>query len=222
MPRFSVGGNYTWSELEGNSDSENCGSGPVSDNINSYPEYKAFAQHSPVGLLLADQTHKARLYVSYDQPLGGLGNLNITLLERFESGQPYSALGNVGVSSYIDNPGYETPPSSSTYYFSDRGEYRWDNLTATDLALNWVFDIASFGVFVQADVINLFDESAQINGSTAIIVGNGSNGYETFDPFTETPIEGVHWDKRASFGNATSSLSYQQPRTYQFSAGFRF
>ncbi len=216
MPQFNLGGNYTWSETKGNTEGETRGSGPGPDNTNTYVEYRNFAQHNPVGLLLTDQTHKARLWASYDQPLGALGSLNITVMERFESGSPYSASANVDVGSYIDNPGYQQSPSTLTYFFSDRGEYRWDDLSATDLALNWVFNISQFDLFIQGEVINVFDESAQIAGSTSVRV------LEDFNPYTETPVEGVNWEKRASFGEATSSLSYQQPRTYQFSAGLRF
>ncbi len=226
MPRLNLGGNYTWSETKGNTEGENRGSGPLADVINTYTEYKGYSQHNPVGLLLSDQTHKARLWASYDQPLGSLGNLNVTLLERYESGTPYSASANVDVGSYVDNPGYATSPSTLLYYFSDRGEYRWEDVTATDLALNWVFNIGQFDLFVQGDIINLFNESAQVNGSTAVTVlscdEGQTSGCADFNPFTETPVEGVHWEKRANFGQATSSLHYQFPRTYQLSAGLRF
>ena len=216
MARMSFGGNYTWSETRGNTVGETAGSGPVTDVIHAYEEYKAFAQHNPVGFLPTDQTHKVRAWVSYDQPLGALGNLNISVLERFDSGTPYSASTLVPVGQYVDNPGYATAPSSVLYYFSDRGEYRWEDLTATDLALNWGFPISRFEVFVEGEVLNLFDESAQIAGSTSV------SRLADFNPFTETPVEGVHWRKNASFGQAASSLHYQQPRTFRFSAGLRF
>jgi hypothetical protein len=42
---------------------------------------------------------------------------------------------------------------------------------------------------------------------------------ETFDPFTEKPVEGVHY--RFEPG-PVSRLAYQNPRTYYFSFGVRF
>lgn len=217
LPRLSLGGNYTWSQQEGNTEGENAGSGPIADPLHSYPEYKAFAAHAPTGALLADQEHRARVWLSFDQPLGAFGNLNVAALQRFDSGTPYSAFTNaLPVAPYVDDPGYATAPSTATYFFSDRGEFRWEDTTATDLALNWSGAMSRLNLFVQGEVINLFDESAQINGNTTISL------LEPFNPFTETPVEGVHWAKRAAFGTATSPNHYQLPRTYRVSVGLRF
>jgi hypothetical protein len=43
-----------------------------------------------------------------------------------------------------------------------------------------------------------------------------------FNPFTSTPVEGVNWKKGPSFGQPVSPNSYQSPREYNFSLGFRF
>jgi hypothetical protein len=43
-----------------------------------------------------------------------------------------------------------------------------------------------------------------------------------FNPFTETPVEGVNWRKGTAFGQATSRFAYQTPRTYGFAVGVRF
>jgi hypothetical protein len=45
---------------------------------------------------------------------------------------------------------------------------------------------------------------------------------QPFDPFTETPVEGVHWRKGDDFGQPAQTIDYQQPRTFRFSVGFRF
>ncbi len=217
LPRLSLGGNYTWSEQRGNLEGENAGSGPLPDLTGTYAEYKAFAAHNPTGALLADQEHRARVWLSFDQPLGAFGNLNIAALQRYDSGTPYSALTNaLPVSDFVTDPGYATAPSSVIYYFSDRGEFRWEDTTATDLALNWNGGFSGLNLFVQGELLNIFDESAQVNGNTAVIL------MDPFDPFTQTPVEGVHWRKGANFGNATNVNHYQLPRTYRVSVGLRF
>ena len=71
-------------------------------------------------------------------------------------------------------------------------------------------------VFAEGEVLNLLDESAQINGNTSVAL------LDPFNPFTETPVEGVHWAKGSNFGKATSVNHYQLPRTYRFSLGLRF
>lgn len=178
---------------------------------------RAFAQNNPTGALLADQEHRARVWLSFDQPLGDFGNLNVAALQRFDSGLPYSAVSNAfPVADFVTDPGYATAPSTVTYYFSDRGEFRWEDTTATDLAVNWTGGVAGLNLFVQGEVINAFDESAQVGGNTAVVL------MEEFNPFTETPVEGVHWRKGSNFGNATSVNHYQLPRTYRVSLGLRF
>jgi outer membrane receptor protein involved in Fe transport len=231
LPRLNLGLTYTWSEARGNDLGENAGSGPVASTPFSYREYKAYAQANPIGYLPNDETHRARLWAAWDQPLGTFGDLNISVLERFDSGTPYSASANINVADFVTNPGYNNPPSSNIYFFSDRGAYRTDNVTATDLALNWTRSISKASVFVQGEIINLFNEQAAIAKSASITVF----GANRFNPFTETPREcpqsmssadcvagGFNWRKNATFGQPTSAASYQLPLTYRVSAGVRF
>ena len=227
--RLNLGLSYTYSEAKGNEIGETAGSGPVASNPNSYREYKAFAQNNPVGFLPNDQTHRARLWASYDQPIGFLGNLNISVLERFDSGVPYSAVANINPIPYVTNPGYATPPGTVAYFFSDRGEFRAEDLTATDLALNWTLPFSKVSFFFQGEVLNVFNEQAVVAPSASISV------IQAFNPFTTTPLEcprgtstadcragGYHWRKNATFGEATAAGSYQLPFTYRASVGLRF
>src|SRR6185503_514805 len=132
LPRLNLGGNYTYSETKGNQTGQTGGSGPISDAILSYPEYKAFAQNNPVGYLPQDQKHKARLWASYDQPLGPAGNLNISVLQNYDSATPFSVFANVLTASraaegpvvqFFDVPAsrYAQDPTTTGYFFSDRG-----------------------------------------------------------------------------------------------------
>ena len=46
-----------------------------------------------------------------------------------------------------------------------------------------------------------------------------------FNPFTETPIEGVNWAKRTgatAFGTANSQFSYTTPRMWVVSVGVKY
>ena len=231
--RINLGASYTYSESKGNEVGETAGSGPVASAPTSYREYKAFAQNNPVGFLPNDQTHRARIWASYDQPLGFLGNLNVSVLQRFDSGTPYSATSNVPVADFVDDPGYATPPATSLYFFSDRGEFRTEDVTATDLALNWSLPLSKVTFFAQGEIINVFNEQAVVTPGTGIrtFAADGN----IFNPFTETPLEcprgtlratcvaeGYHWQKLDSFGEATGPASYQLPFTYRASIGLRF
>ena len=93
--RLNLGGNYTYSTTKGNHGAETSGSGPVANTGPlSYPEYFGYANFNPQGWLLSDERHKARAWLSFDQPTR-VGTFNISLLERYDSGQPYSAIGTI-------------------------------------------------------------------------------------------------------------------------------
>jgi hypothetical protein len=230
--RFTVSGNYTWSETEGNINGESAGSGPVSSDPLSYPEYSEKSWNFPEGKLLTDQTHKFRIWGIYDLIDNERHSLNASVLFNFFSGTPYSAVGSVDVTADVVNPGYAEPPPEAGYFFSQRGAFETDDVTRTDISLNYAFRWNLFGkpveIFLQPEVINVFDEDAVIDVDTTINDATTSGAFQDFDPFTETPIQGVHWDFApgtngfGGFGQAVDKDDYQQPRTYRFSVGFRF
>jgi len=242
LNRINIGANYTWSELTGNIVGETTGNGPVTVGGNEfYREYLGFAQNNPSGFLPQDQTHKARIWAGIDFPTV-IGNFNFSALERFDSGTPYSLAGTVnptfsanfygtGLPGGVVNPGYVSAQTAVTYFFSDRGEFRFDDLTATDLALNyttkagWLFGAQ---IFVQSEVINVFDEDAVIGFDTSILTASNTAALTRFNPLAgDVPVEGVHWVKGPNFGKPTADYTataphVQQPRTYRLSAGVRF
>jgi hypothetical protein len=57
---------------------------------------------------------------------------------------------------------------------------------------------------------------------TTILTNRTDSTLARFNPFTETPVEGVNWKKGTAFGNANSRYAYQYPRSFDFSVGFRF
>ncbi|MEO8382324.1 MAG: TonB-dependent receptor [Acidobacteriota bacterium] len=242
LSRINIGANYTWSELKGNIVGETTALGPASvGGRDFYAEYLGFPQNNPSGFLPQDQTHKARVWAGIDIP-SMIGDFNVSVLERFDSGQRYSLTGSVnptfnanfygaGLPGGIVNPGYVSTQTAATYYFSDRGEFRFDNLTATDLALNYVTKPGwLFGaqVFVQSEVINLLDEDALIAFDTSVLTASNDASLKRFNPKAgDVPVEGVHWRKGPNFGKATADYTatiphVQQPRTYRLSLGVRF
>ena len=96
-------------------------------------------------------------------------------------------------------------------------------------------------MFFRGTIINVFNRDELTNFAGGALPGSGQTGCGTsgcinltvqtnanasslarFNPFTDTPVEGVNWRKGATFGQATSRFAYQTPRTYQFSVGLRF
>ena len=255
--RLQVGGSYTWSELKGNLEGETAGSGPVSTGgfVFTYPEYQGFGQNAPVGFLSGDQTHKLRAWAGMDFPLGPAGVLNVSALHRFDSGRPYSAILTIGTrtgASTVDAAGnpvvrttdpaagdmagkYITPPTTVFVFSGERGQFRFDDINRTDLALNYRLPLFGAEVFFEGEVLNVFNNQAQLAGTTGILTyRNGGTPCvaadgtpircQTFNPFTTTPVEGTHYAFDANFGKPSPGQSnqFQLARTYQFSFGFRF
>jgi hypothetical protein len=61
-----------------------------------------------------------------------------------------------------------------------------------------------------------------VGGDIGIDTRVNNAAYQAFNPFTTTPVEGVHWGYSRTFGQATSFESYQPARAFSFSAGYRF
>jgi hypothetical protein len=256
--RFSIGGNYTWSKLRGNIEGEQYNNATVLAGCNGSaaavpgtdtgvcaPEYQNFEQNHPVGYLEADMRHRASVWAQYNL-MTGLGRFNFSLLEKYHSGLPYSATASIDIRRSttlpdgILNPGYITPPSRVWYYFGDRGQYRVDDITSTNLAVN--YESPNFGkvrFFVQTDIVNVFNESkveypttsrGPVVNATVFVRRTLSscpaslcpNGLQAFNPFTTAPVEGVHYVKPANFGQPTNREAYQDPREYRISFGVRF
>ncbi len=232
--RLSVAANYALSELEGNVVGETSTSGPITESPNSYPEYADPSWNFPVGNLPGDSTHRFRGWVIYDLFDTANHALTLSVLQNFETGGPYSLAGTVNTRPFVTNPGYVTPPANVTYFFSDRGGFNFDDIYSTDLSLNYSFLWNAFGrqleVYLQPEVLNLFDHDDLENFDTRIHTQNQANTAtacngapcQAFNPFTETPVEGVHFAKRTTFGDPLVEGDIQDPREFRFSVGFRF
>jgi len=222
--RVSIGGNYTWSRAWGNYlDDDALWAGDV--HPFTYPEYKAYPQFLPSGHLPNEREHVARLWLAFDRPLGRLGHVNFSALERLDSGFPLAAVSMIPIEQWVENPGYKTPPQWTVYYFSDIGEYRHETATATDLGINYELPLGALTLFGQAEIINLFNEQARILGWANVTF------LKAFNPFTDVPKEcpqgqedctGYNYQKTPTFLEAQGPEHYQLPRTYRFSLGLRF
>jgi len=246
--RFRFGGGYTWSELEGNDEVEGA---PNTPNSKVYPEYLDYAQRSPVGTLFQNQTHRARVWAGYDQP-APIGNINLSALHKYDSGQSYSAVGIIDASGSLAgntfanppiNPGYTLSQLGNThnYFFRERGEFLLDDAHSTDVAINYTLPIRRLELFVSGAVINVFNNDAVTDRGfidrtvRTRRTGGGASGLVAFNPKTETPIEcpqgalpaactalGAHYQLGPNFGNPSRFEAYQLPLAYRFSAGIRF
>jgi Carboxypeptidase regulatory-like domain/TonB dependent receptor/TonB-dependent Receptor Plug Domain len=217
--RVQVGGNYTYSKTRGNVTAETSGSGPVTEGIYAYPEYKAFAQNNPVGYLPSDQRNKVRAWVTWALPTR-LGNFTFSALDRFDSGTPYSAiipLNGGDLFAYIPVAAqnyYAGAPTTVNYYINgQRGNYRWDNINALDFSINYRLRLGRAELFIEPQLINAFNQAAVISGNTTV------NQTGAFNPLTG---EAPKFTLGPKFGQANSPASYATMRAYRVSVGVRF
>ncbi len=224
-----AGLSYTLSKLQGNVNGESAGAGPTASGAFQYPEFKDPAWSNPSGDLSADQRHRARVWASWNLPWArSFADMTLGAVQVLQSGTPYSAVTSVLVSPFVDARGYALPPDFSTYYFTARDAYRTEGTARTDVAFTLSKRVgAARGpeVFANVQLFNLFNQFqlANINAiNTTVLTAIEDPSLEFFDPFTEAPVEGVHWQKDEKFGQAVGRGAYTQPRTFRFSVGLRF
>jgi len=244
-----VGATYTLSRTWGNFDGENVGSGPITATALQYPEYTQASWNYPEGDLQIDQRHRARIWGDYG--LRWVNGLSVAAVETLESGVPYSAsnvnganFNGVNPQPFVSNPGYLTPPAGSNtlYYFTPRDAFRTEGQKRTDLAVNYIYKMKgarNLQLFGQLQVINVFNQS-QLCGCGGTVFQNGgavvqtridqsvltavtnASRFQTFNPFTTTPVQGVNWDYGPNFGKPLNRLAYTTPRQFRVSFGIRF
>ncbi len=220
--RLDLGASYTLSNAEGNWDGETGPSGPVASAARQYPEYREARWNYPTGDLAIDQRHRAKLWGTYRLLSNDHHQVALGFIQSYASGTPYGADGTIDPRAFVTNPGYVTPPSSVDYFFTGRDAFRTDDITSTDLSVNYAFTWRGVEIFLQPHVLNVFNEDGVEFVDTTVQTRRQTSTLQAFNPFTETPVEGVHWRKGPDFGKPTRDTHFQTPRTYRFSVGVRF
>ena len=177
---IDAGVTYTLSRAWGNVDGENVGSGPLINDLLSYPEYKQAAWYAPTGDLSIDQRHRARAWVNFGVP--GVSGLTLSVLQALESGVPYGAVstgnGVDAARSVVTNPGYLTPPSPAQigYYYTARDAFRTEGQRRTDFGVNYTRAMPGarrLQLFGQLQVINLFNQFQLCGCGGSVFVNGG-------------------------------------------------
>jgi hypothetical protein len=232
--RLRLGGNYTLSELFGN-DSGYVAPMTWLNNLEAYPEFRDLKWYAPEGCLPGDRRHKLNLYAVWDAVSTKAAALNVSVLQRVLSGQPYGAWGSVRVGTYVTNPGYVAPPEFNGYAFTAPDAYRTGTVNATDIAATLTFKLGKgIEVYVNPQVQNVFNMQAAINVDSTVYTNRDlPDSLALFNPFTEKPKEcpehttcnladGYDWQKGENFGRPMQPSDYQTPRTFMLNVGVRF
>ncbi|MDA8017336.1 MAG: TonB-dependent receptor [Thermoanaerobaculia bacterium] len=216
---WTLDGHWTYQIAnEGNFEGEGINTPGISSVLGDYPEIRIPSLHYPTGNLNDYQEHKIRVWSNYNLDFGRIGNLNVGVLANYDSPRTSSTTDTIALTAEqiaILDPLYVDSPASQDIFFGERGNIEWDSVFTVDLSLNYQIPIVKdFELWLKADVFNIFDESAQIDGENGVSA-NFDGPLTTFGlPTTFTPDD--------DFGRATSNAHYNDPREYQFTVGFRF
>ena len=145
-------------------------------------------------------------------------------------------MGTVDPSSFVTNPGYATPPTGVSYYFTARDAFRTDPSRRTDLAVSYAHGIKAragrMELFTQVQVLNLFNEQDQCGCGANVFSNGGAVSLTTiaqsvanlapFNPLTIQPVLGVNWKYGTNFGTPLNRFAFTSPRTFRMTFGVRF
>lgn len=219
---WTIDGNYTLQLTnDGNFEGEGINTPGSSTVIGNYPEILSQDRHFPVGRLNDFQRHKARAWTNYNVSLGRAGSVNFGILANYDSSRIRSTSGTFrGVSAQqqaiLDANGYVDAPSTQTIFFGERGDVEFDDALTFDVSVNYQFQLfGDFDFWLKADVVNIFDDDAQVDGTGTVSLNNAAG-----DPVDALGIPTTFAPR--SGPSDTSNTSFVLPREYRFTVGFRF
>jgi hypothetical protein len=150
--------------------------------------------------------------------------MQLALLQQVTSGAPLNNVGPVPVGNFLENPGYVSPPPLALYYFNGRGDTAGPAVVSTDVSLSWSSPLVGERprVFARLILGNVFNRAVVRRPDTTIVTAILDPSLALFNPFAQTPIEGVHFRRGPLYGQALSADAWQRPRWFGVSAGIRF
>lgn len=186
---WTVGGNYTWSRLTGNNNAGDSASQSFRDNgPTGYNFLQSWLQggmaaatgdsslvyssqeYAPDGVLLNDQTHKARVHITAQVPLGK-GRISYSWLFKYDSGSAYTPSGAADsrrsaftATLPVAQQGV-TLPSQFTYFPIGRGAYRLPDFYSCDFKIAFELPMGFRKTAIMGDIKinNFFNSQRQVD-----------------------------------------------------------
>lgn len=152
------------------------------------------------------------------------GTSTLTVLHHLESGVPLAAVSWIDLGPWIGRD----QPTFTPYYFTRPGQLRGRDNARTDLSLQYVRPMPgsmTSELVVRVDVLNLLGKERLIDPEALVVARTALSDparFSTFNPFTETPRPGVHWETDPRFLAGAEAGAMTMARTYRASIGFRF
>lgn len=206
--KWNIGGNYTWSETEGNYEGEGRNTPSSGSIIGDYVRSRPDEAAVPYGYLDEDLRHRFQTWGNYRLDYGKFGSLNLGGILRYRSGWSWNKTGTVSLN---DDPVYLNDTGSYTHYYDGRGNNRFPGFWALDFSARYAFPVFRDDVsgWVKINALNVLDNDT-------LLSYNVNGGTSTNAAGTDV------WAPGGSFGNITSQFNYQTPRTFLLTLGLEF
>jgi hypothetical protein len=140
---------------------------------------------------------------------------------------PYGALGWIDSRPFVTNPGVQQPPAAVPYFFTARDAFRTAFRKRLDLSAQFARPIPGLlrgEWFVRGDALNILNGTAPLDPWRDMVVVTAlqdPSRLAAFNPFTDQPVEGVHWARDGRFLSEAGSRR-TLGRSFRWFAGIRF
>lgn len=223
---YTLGGNWTFSNLKGNHEGSDVGGQMIADyGISGFYNQRRWQlangktdDFAPYGFLANDQTHRINLYLTTLHAVGE-GKLTTGWFMRYTSGQRFGSTTSVDFAPGIADLGkdanglaYPVSPKTYTKYFGGRnantGNDRWSLSCQLNYEVPLYKTVRMFGEIKIDNVLNHFVNDYNKNFNTLDTVGNSQLILDTLRFGTTEP-----W---------TTNNYFNGGRSVSASLGFRF
>jgi hypothetical protein len=201
---------------------------PLQQLAFGYPEYIAPSLGTLEGSLPFERPHRLRSWITV-VPIdkADLGTLSVDLVLRSDSGARFGAVGWIDARPFVANPGYVQPPLAVPYVFEPQDTYRTPSLRRVDLAVRFSRRLGSLvrgQWYARLDILNLFNKTESLDilrDGVVVTALQDPSRFQAFDPVTQTPVRGVHWEFDSQLGS-TAPLLTSLSRSVRWVMGVRF
>jgi hypothetical protein len=218
--RWAVGGNYTFSEAQGNFEGEATNQPGIGSEIGNFERSRPEENGAPFGAVDEDVAHRINAWGTYRFRLPRDSDLAIAGLFQYVSGTVYNLTANVG---YADDPSYVTDAGNTyVHFFGGRGQNHFDDFWSFDVSARYELPVFSnLRAWVKLTVDNVLDNDALVSFDTS---GGAQtvNGILQFSPVGNCGLDDEPSVNCSGFGKIRNENDYQIPREVFLTVGLRF
>lgn len=223
--RLAVGGNWTWSQTEGNYEGEALNQPASGSVFGSRERNKPMESAAPYGFLNTHIRHRGYVYGTYRFNFGRLGDLSTSSILNYRTGRVWSRTASVPVANVEE---YASSTGTYTHFFDGRGNNEFNDVWSLDFATRYSLPVfAGVAPFIKLSVENILDNDTLLSYQTtgtrvAVNNPNGSFSHWTWAPTGNCGPEDEPSRSCTGFGRIAGQTNYQTPREFLLWVGVQF